>query len=340
MPPTFSSFLQLYAMHEFVINKTIRIVTTFNYSTVGQDENMPVISYDLYYPADHQMALMSGLLTGENKQEVRCKATEGYIHGHLLTTISQGEMVLFGNLYYGSSPNEALQSHFEGTITIYPYEKIPVRPILPPLDPLTVSDTEDLAPVISLGAPLFPYIDVQPWPVSATAPLPWQFISYDAANTTANSLYTMLLVPKGNNDRAGMEALVLQFLQNESPFTGMYFGSLDNVPAPIREYPAIYDVLRASDAPDLLVDLLLEMVGFDSIGEYMAWLVDNNYVDSTDEVWQNYFALIIFAGYQEHFFVAINKILLLTNLIDQLYQSEISNLPLEPHILPGFYRLR
>jgi hypothetical protein len=322
-------------MTEYVINKTIRIVTSFSYSTIMQEEKQPVISYDLYYPVEHPTALMSGLLTGENRQVVRCKAPGGYIHGHLLTTLSEDEMVLFGNLFYGPSPNEALQSHFEGTIAIYPYEKVIVEPVSP-LVPLSEGSREDVAPGMSLGAPLFPYIDVQAWPVSPAAPLPWQFFSYDPANTPATSLYTLLLVPKGNNDRAGMENLALQFLQNESPFTGNYFGSLDNVPVPFNGFPPIYNALRESDGSSNLEDLLLELVGFDSMEDYMAWLLENNYDQVKDEIWQNYFALAIFAGYQEHFFIAINKILLLINLIDELYQSEITSLPLEQSILPCF----
>lgn len=320
-------------MTEFVINKTIRIVTTFSHSTRASAEQVPVISYELYYPAHQTMPLMTGLLAGDNRQVVKCKCPDGYIHGYLQTTVSHEEIVLLGNLFYGVSSNEALQSHFDGTIVIYPLQehRVPPEPPVPPAAP--GNSTEDLEPDMAIGAPLFPYIDVQPWPAVATSLQPFQFFTYDPANTPPNSLYSLLVPLATAKDRAGMEALTLQFLQDQSSFAGQYFGSLGNVPAPFNRFPAIYDLLCGDKRHRHYGELLLEQVEYESIEAFAAFLQQYDYDQVKDQVWQNYFALTIFAGYQEHFFIDINKILLIINLIDTIYPPAAWAVELPEHHL-------
>jgi hypothetical protein len=300
-------------MTEFVINKTIRIVTTFSHSTRTSAEAIPVISYELFYPVHQKTPLMTGLLADDNKQVVKCKSPDGFIHGYLQTTVNHEEMVLLGNLF---------QSHFDGTIVIYPLKEPPVPPA-PPVPPVpppgSHGSTDDLAPDISIGAPLFPYIDVQPWPTETTSAQAWQFFNYDPATTPAGSPYSMLIPLAVAKDRAGMEALALQFLQNQSPFVNQYFGSLDNVPEPFNRFPVIYDLLRGDNAHRHYGELLLEQAGYESLETFISFLLQNDYEVVKDQVWQNYFALTIFAGYQENFFIDVNKILLIINLIDKLY---------------------
>jgi hypothetical protein len=305
-------------MTEFVINKIIRIVTRFSYSTTASTEKMPVISYELFYPAHQSIPLMTGLLAGDNKQDIKCKASDGFLHGCLRTTVSREEIVLLGNLFYGASNNLALQSHFDGTVVIYPLKH---HPVPPPPPPDNGGSGDDLEPDISIGAPLFPYIDVQPWPTATTASEPWQFFRYDPVHTTADSLYSLLIPLAVAKDRAGMEALALQFLQNEAPFTGQYFNKLHHVPLPFNRFPAIYDLLKADDATHHYEEILLTQTGYENHEQFVSYLLPPDYEQVKDQVWQNYFAMAIFTGYQEHFFVEINKILLIINLIDQLFPA-------------------
>jgi hypothetical protein len=230
-------------------------------------------------------------------------------------------MVLLGNLFYGPSNNLALQSHFDGTIVIYPLKTPPVPP---PPPPGPDDSTDDLERDIVISAPLFPYVDVQPWPQETSSARSWQFFRYDPATTPANSLYSMLIPLAVAKDRAGMEALALQFLQNESPFANQYLGSLDNVPEPFNRFPAIYDLLRADNTRHRYEEILLEQTGYENREQFAAALPPNDYEQVVDRLWQNYFALTIFTGYQEHFFHDINKILLIINLIDKLFPPAVS----------------
>lgn len=315
-------------MTEFVINKTVRIVTTFSRYAKASADEIPVISYELFYHALQPMPLMTGLLAGNNKQEIKLKGADGFIHGYLLTTVNDEEMVLLGNLFYGGSNTPALQTHFDGTIAIYSFKEhpvppappVPLKPLVPPLDPN--DSTEDLGPDMSIGAPLFPYVDVQPWPTASITAQSWQFFSYDPANTSPNSLYSVLIPLAVAKDRSNMEAQALQFLQNGSVFTGQYFGSLDKVPPPFNVFPDIYDALREPNKHHHHSELLLEQTGYEDLEQFVTTLLQNEQV--IDQLWQNYFALTIFIGYQEKFFIDVNKILLIINLANQLFPPAAS----------------
>lgn len=308
-------------MADYVINKTIRIASQFDGNEgITGDTVSPVITYSLYYPVENYKPLMTGRLSGADSAIVNCTAFDGFmIKGDLVTQENTEEIALRGNLFYGFSGNYALQNHFEGTIAIYPLDTPPDPPD-PPLPPDPVEDTDDFgfAGAIAIDAPLFPYIYIQPWPKETALYLGLNFINYDVSTAPAGSLYSLLIPPAQLKDRAGMEALALQFLQNEAPFAGQYFYSLANVPLPFNLFPVIYDALLILDVIETYETLLLTRLGYEN-AEALKALISPGSNTVIDQVWQNYFALTIITGYDEVFFINLNKILLVWNILQKLY---------------------
>ena len=315
-------------MADFVINKTIRIVSQFDSNEgIAGDAVLPAISYSLFYPVENYIPLMTGILAGVNTQIVQCVASNGFmIKGDLVTQVNTDEMILRGNLFYGFSGNYALQNHFEGTIAIYPLQTPPDPPD-PPFPPTPVENTDDLAGNLAIDAPLFPYIYIQPWPKETTQDIWLNFINYDVSTTTTGSLYSLLIPPAQVKDRAGMETLAVQFVQNEAPFNGQYYYSLLNVPAPFSFFTAVYDLLSILDDIDTYETLLLTRLSFENTDELKTLISPENKA-IIDQVWQNYFALTIITGYDDALFINLNKILLVWNIIEKLYTKP-------PYPLPG-----
>jgi hypothetical protein len=309
-------------MADLVINKTIRIASQFDSNEgIAGDTIPPAISYSLFYPVENQVPLMTGILAGENKQLVQCVASNGFmIKGDLVTQVSTDELILRGNLFYGFSGNYALQNHFEGTIAIYPLitPPDPPGPPNPPFPNGLVERTDDLVGSIAIDAPLFPYLYIQPWPKETAQDLWLNFISYDVSTSPAGSLYCLLIPPAQAKDRAGMETLAVQFVQNEAPFNGQYYYSLLNVPAPFSFFPAVYDLLLILDDMDTYEALLLTRLSFENADELKTLISPENKTIA-DQVWQSYFALTIITGYDDALFINLNKILLVWNIIEKLY---------------------
>jgi len=330
----------------YIINKTMRVSSRFSIvSNKMVEEPLSSISYSLFYPAENNLPLMTGMLEGTNKQLVKCTATDGFmVDGYIFTQVTYDSVVLSGDLYYGFSRNQALQTHFDGTIAIYKLEPSPTPPGPTPT-PAPFEKLEDSSANIAIDAPLFPYIYVQPWPAETTQDMLFNFISYDAPTSPANSLYDQLIPLAQQSNRIGMENLTLSFINDTATFPGPYFFTLANVPAPFNTFPALYDQMLVTANGQEQEALLLSELGYADADDLKALMTTAN-AATVDQVWQNYFALTIIPGYNKLFFIQLNKILLVWNIIQKLYlppppyllQDIIEALPQLMHatvILPG-----
>lgn len=313
-------------MADFVINKTIKIVTQLNNGNgITGDTALPAISYSIFYPVDNYIPLMTGVLAGPNRQIVQCAATDGFmIDGDLVTQVTATEIVMRANFFYGFSGNYGLQNHFEGTVVIYPTDTPSPEPVPP--QPAPEAEMDDFSENITIDAPLFPYIQIQPWPNQTPQDAWLNFIYYDTTTSPAGSLYTLLITPAQAKDRAGMESLALQFLQNEAPFANQYYYNLFNVPQPFSVFPEVYDLLVAAEEFDKYELYILQQLGLEHADEIKAFIAN---IDKAviDQVWQNYFALTIMAGYNELFFKQLNKILLVLNFIEKFVATPPTPMP-------------
>ncbi len=278
-----------------MINNTIKVVAV---------DNDSVINYEFYYPIHSYAPAITGYVNAQRPQELRYHAADGFrVHGRLEQIVTDRESVLTGNFHYGFYENLALQNHFEGTLAIFP--ETPPHPGPPEPDE---ADTDDFAPALSISAPLFPYIAVQPWPKEIAPEEALSFFRYNPAHTGADSLYSQLVTLAAAKDRPAMEQLCLAFLQNMPPFAGQYYADLQAVPYPFGLFPAIYDEL--TDTQEMDHAHLLPAIHAE------AWQ------EIVDRLWQNYFALAVIPGFNETFAVELNKVLLVYNLLEKIYGAE------------------
>ncbi|QJB37631.1 hypothetical protein HF324_07115 [Chitinophaga oryzae] len=291
-----------------IINNTFKVVSELLASDSELSlKGVPVVKYDFHYPVDAPVPVITGYIGARQQRDVQYSAPDAFrIKGQLMLTVKEKEVILNGNLYYGYNENPALQHHFDGTLALFRH----LPPVPPPPPPDNDDDTNDLPPQTAIDAPLFPYINIQPWPDEAPANSWLHFFSYNPAHTGADSLYSQLVATTPQKDRKAMEQLCIQFLQNDAPFAGQYYGSLQQVPAPFNSFPDLYDEwVKMADYCE----------GDDDIS---AGMDTTSWLPIIDQLWQNYFALAIITGFNESFAVAVNKILLICNLLETQYSTQ------------------
>ncbi|MBC9910283.1 hypothetical protein [Chitinophaga varians] len=289
-----------------IINNTFKVVSEL----LAPDQEHPhktatVVKYEFHYPVEAPVPVITGYIDAQHRREVQYTGYDAFrIKGQLTLTVKEKEVILNGNLYYGHNENPALQHHFDGTLALF--RELPPPP---PYPDDNNENSDDFPPQLTVDAPLFPYINIQPWPDDTPADSWLHFFTYDPAHTGATSLYSQLTAIAPQKNRQAMEQLALQFLQQDEPFTGQYYGSVQQVPPPFNSFPALYDTWIAATACDSDEDA---SAGIDTT----SWL------PIIDQLWQNYFALAIIPGFNESFAIALNKILLVCNLLQTQYSTE------------------
>ncbi len=168
-------------MTEFVINKTIRIVTTFSQPTTAPAEEIPLIGYaNCIILPGRLFPLMTGILEGDNKQPYHSKHLRAIL-GDFIYHRQPGRDGIAGQSVLWCQQSRSLQS-----ISTVPLLFIPVRGV-PSQTPAAsriliwlsgLTSAEEGAPDMSIGAPLFPDVEVAPWLLQWLQPLiPGNFLA-------------------------------------------------------------------------------------------------------------------------------------------------------------------
>ncbi|HJT73533.1 MAG TPA: hypothetical protein VJ720_05930, partial [Chitinophaga sp.] len=282
-------------MADNVVNNEFR-VTAFT-------EGKRVI-YEFIYPLNNPQAVIRRNIEPGETQEVYYMAPDRFnIKGKVSLVQRKSEQFLYGNLYYGKNENLALQKHFDGTMVILSPEPPPppITPV-PPSLPSPSSPGPDPEDIIS--SPLFPYVDVTPWPQESTAFVALNFITYTPGTGNSALLYSQLSTLQPPDVRKQAETLCLDFINGQSPFEGQYFESPSAIPMPFTLFPDIYDRLQRSEDV-YTIDRLLQDAD-----------LPDNYQDTIQQVWQNYFALSVFPGFNKELAIALNKVLVILHCFE------------------------
>ncbi|RXK86888.1 hypothetical protein [Filimonas effusa] len=307
-------------MAEFIIDNAIRITTRFYYNGHDAGETQLSVSYSIYAPVKSNIPAMTGQLTGNALQQVDIKTSNGmFIKGQLNTTLAEAEMMLNANLFYSFAASRASQYHFEGTVATGA-GKIPPGP--PPyplvLPPQSIEAAGPISTDLIVTALLFPYINIGREVTKTTQDAWLYFIEYNTAEAPADSLYHQLIAPAQTKDRNAMEQLAMAFLQDQDAATSQYFEHIVNIPVPFRRFPLLYDAIAYGHRGDTYENTLLKHLNLTDTEELKAWVSAID-IAVADQVWQNYFALTIIAGYNAELFIQLNKIILLHHLLQKLY---------------------
>ncbi|NML39191.1 hypothetical protein HHL17_18470 [Chitinophaga sp. G-6-1-13] len=289
-----------------IINNTFKVVSEL----LAPDQEhlhktITAVKYEFHYPIDAPVPVISGYIDAHHRRETQYTGYDAFrIKGQLTLTVKEKEVILNGNLYYGHNENPALQHHFDGTLALFRETPPP-----PPRPDDNDGSSDDFPPQLAVDAPLFPYINIQPWPDDTPADSWLHFFTYDPAHTGTDSLYSQLAAIAPQKNRQAMEQLAIQFLQQDVPFTGQYYGSVQQVPPPFNSFPALYDAWVAT-------------THLSSDEDVSAGVDITSWLPVIDQLWQNYFALAIIPGFNESFAIALNKILLVCNLLQTQYSTE------------------
>jgi hypothetical protein len=298
-------------MCEFIINNTIRVT-----GHAEDKEHKSIVSYAIYYPVNAPEPVIRRRIHLDEKQTVVFNDARNFIlRGEISLIAGKTEVALYGDIYYGPPENKALQHHVNGTLLVFP-----TAPVPPPFHPHPDNPGNAGAETM-ITAPLFPYVDLSPWPAPSPHAIAIHLVSYrpDPGNDALlyNQLLTAVPLP---GSRKKIETICLQFLGKESPFEGQYLGSLSNVPLPFCDFPGMYDFLigekmyRAAWLMEHVTALVDEpLTGF---------LQSEWYENTIQQLWQNYFALTVFPGYDQAFAIDLTKILVICHFLEGIAMDE------------------
>lgn len=299
-------------MCEFIINNTIRVT-----GHPEDKEHPSIVSYAIYYPVNASEPVIRRRIHLEEKQTVVYNIAQSFIlRGEISLIAGKTEVALYGDIFYGPPENKSLQHHVNGTLLVFPSAPTPPPPYHPYPDEPGNPGTE-----MMITAPLFPYVDITPWPSPTSGETALHFISYTPDPNDPDLLYNHLLAALPSpGARMEMETICLQFLAQEPPFTGQYLSSLSNVPLPFCDFPDMYDFLVGEKLyqAEWLMDHVSELVD-SPLTDFLQSAV---YTDTTQQLWQNYFALTIFSGYNQAFAITLTKILVICHFLENITRDE------------------
>lgn len=322
-----------------------KLVFTFINSTPGQLAHQVAYNTQWIDPDGSQATIIKDVV-GEEESMVGYEDENGYIISGSMSVVliplddKHKQTGVWCDIHYGYYP---ITWHFEGFIAIFESCRIP--PHQPPVIPVYEPETEDLITGVEItpapNTDLFPYIYMHRWPKTAPENMEARFFTYTASTAQTTSLFNTLAGIKtaaAPDARQQMIQTALQFIDGQPPWTSdgtatgtpQYFSNLSRIPPPFVAYPALYDYLVKAEIlePGLLALAILEFLDLESAA--MQQRVDSPaYAATTDQLWQNYFALTIIQGYNENFAVQINKILLVINLIEKLFGRWTLAIPAE-----------
>jgi len=226
-----------------------------------------------------------------------------------------------------------LERHFEGNIMQIPSDTV-LDPIPDPVDPIPGPDPapsplpDPVDDVIISGDydDLFPYLYMKKWPdISKDDQSFFVNYSYKPTSPATTNLYTSFLsnfnssgmAKKGAREKINEDAF--DFVNGVSPYEGQYIGNISSLPAPFTLFPGIYDSIHDNPPSDTkaLSSLITEKSNED-IETLSLLMVNSEFLQIKEQVWQNVFALTVLNFYNINSLQDEIKILLVCNLIEYL----------------------
>jgi hypothetical protein len=234
-----------------------------------------------------------------------------------MTGTENGHGLIEADLFYGEPPS---QQKLEGGLAIYRAQPFIPIPMVPPVNPFFAnSNSQASSPVIDQKAmPLFPFIDVQGWPALSAEVQERYFVTYKKpAVPVDNSFFTTVVTDLDKiNARKLIEGAAVDriesFITNPNPLTGpiAHFARLSQ----IIEVAAEYD-------PVLLVEWIAYELKTDSEA-IKIYIVSPGYQNMLNEVWQNWFALVIInGGYRPQLFRMLTRTLVFCHFVETIIKD-------------------
>jgi len=248
-----------------------------------------------------------------------------YVRGTLqlkLNHSSQGNarLALLGNIHFGHV-GENDEQHFDGFIVIFDLGVNPVNPIDPVIIPEPSLDMPQKPIAANAEGDLFPYVYLRPWPLVSAKEKAINFITYEAPifSPPANSFYDQLCALKSLNNRTAMQQLAISFIEGAPPFQGQFIGDVSQGGLYINILASLNyldDRQTASKESYLIaVDAAFHVANHD---ELIRILLSDAFVRQVDQLWQNYFALIIVLGYDSRLLIDIILVLITVHVLSYL----------------------
>lgn len=232
---------------------------------------------------------------------------------------------IFADFYYYRRENENYIWHTEGfLISFCPWTE--EETII--IDDPVINDEEIAVPVVtnpttSHGySDLFPYIYLSGWPSINETARKWNFFSYIPITKSPPSptFIDKLTELKSSNDRKGMQAEAVLFIEGSSNYKLLYVNNVNNLDGYIGSYLTLYNYLNTEK---VFYDLVQTVCAFfeTSSANFSNYLKSDSYLSEKERLWESYFALIIEMGYQNENFERIIKVITLCNFLETVFSN-------------------
>ena len=303
------------------------------------DEKLPRIPFELF--ADHEDG------------ELLVRGTLVYYTGPVLRV----EGLIIGKVAYGD-------------VWLWPRMDAPCppepRPVPDPVPAPPAEPGEVIRPVA--GQDLFPYLYLRPWPGIPADQREERFVAYtgpcaqgstSAGDVAETALYCALLrivetpqssqaspaggepgadhdpAPPAPDPRQRLEQEAVRFVAGKPPYRGQPLDSLSQLPERVRGLLRLDRRIRRDS--DLTLDglrrLAVDLLGFPSWADLVAYVTSQTFQDVVLRVWQNVFALVVLLGYEFRLLDHLLRILAAADLLTDAAEVPLPVLP--PPALPA-----
>ncbi|MCF6282670.1 MAG: hypothetical protein L3J28_10785 [Candidatus Polarisedimenticolaceae bacterium] len=190
-------------------------------------------------------------------------------------------------------------------------------PIPTPIIPNTISDDD-----------LFPYVYLRYWPHLSPHTLAFCFIQYHALleSPPAETFITQLEAlhhSDAADARDAMEVLSLSYLEGLPPFQGLYLSDIHKLGTPMERFPLVVDYVLTNPAltKEQLTEALPSLLNM-ALPALLDYLHSSEFLQSLQQAWASYFALIIILGYEHRNLVQLTQLLGGAHLLQQCYVTD------------------
>ncbi len=226
---------------------------------------------------------------------------------------------IFVDFEYTKEQQDTDDYRVEGVILEIPYGMDPLNPVGPviPDRPSHENDHGISLPIITEEHDLFPYVFMRSWPKITSYDLATQFVQYQwpAGPPQQESLVTILLTIRNSDSttiREDLDKATLTFI-NASP---LYIATPEKISGGLGVFSLIWS--KVAPLPEITSDILTE-VSLKSLAmtleELTAYLISDEYLQELDRVWQTYFALVAFPGYDQENVADLTQTLIIANAL-------------------------
>lgn len=237
---------------------------------------------------------------------------------------------IFADLYYFKKESANYIWHTEGFLISF-NSKIPIIDEVEIIDckEEIITDKAEMVATDSVShmltsnaySDLFPYIYLSGWPKSsASEQLCFIYYKPFIISPPVFLFPNILASLKQANDRKGMQAEAVSFIEGKSPYEAQYVINVNTLQGHLGSFQSFFHSLNKEKNLSNIVEQTCLFFGTDAI-QFSAYLKSNVYLENKEKIWESYFALIIEIGYDSENLASLIEVLTLCNFLEIVFKD-------------------